>query len=120
MTLEILVVLIISLAVVVLGMYVAHGVVHKYLDYKRAVYKDMDVLLHNTLDTVASIVDKLHPAPIEINEIVQGEVSLILQRLEDINKQLVDYDKLQEDLKEIQGRLAVNSVGTAFMPRRKS
>jgi len=107
--------------IIILSMitFVVHGVVHKHLEYKRGVYRDMDVLLTKAIVAMDRTLDRLVEKPVEINEEVQEEVHHLADKLDNIYDKVEDISSMKDEIKDLQGKMSVNSVGKAFTPRRR-
>lgn len=99
--------------------FVAQGIVHKHLDHKRDVYRDMDVLLTKVVVALDRTLDRTITRPIEINEETLGEVDSLKAEVKELLLLSDTYDEMKEQIKDLQGRVSVQSVGKAFSPRRK-
>lgn len=64
--------------------------------------------------------NKRYPKEVDINAAVLGEIASIKSELLSLRDTLSDYQKMKEDLKDIQAKSNSIQIGKAFMPSRRS
>lgn len=98
-----------------LSLFVTKGLVDKYLDIRKDTYQDMDVLHSNKLDLHEEEMAQIRKELDGYRNLVTG----IKGSHKEIKEDIAGLVVMKEDVDSIKGKIAAQTVGNTFAPRRR-